>query len=151
KLKVGVVGEGNAFYPESSAYERYFRDNERIELKSYKSYKEADAECDVVIYYCGFIPFWRKSRSLLISEYHSLSTTKFPVVKNFLKRLLKKKGKYFIFLDERVRSGYCFFRNRKSFFYRSMGYDEEAVALAHSGAKKEYDFVYFGSVNRKGV
>src|SRR5690606_5607649 len=88
---------------------------------------------------------------LLISEYHSLSTTKFPVVKNFLKRLLNKKGKYFIFLNERVRSGYCFFRNRKNFFYRSMGYDEEAVALAHSGAKKEYDFVYFGSVNRKGV
>lgn len=153
KLKVGVVGEGNAFYPESLAYENYFRCDERIELKSYTSYKEADTSCDVVIYYCGFIPFWRRGKSILILEYHSLSTGRLSIVKDFVKRLLNSRGDYYFFLNEKVRRGYFFYRNKSIFFYRGMGYDEKAINAAAEAEKgnKEFDFVYFGSVSRFGV
>lgn len=150
-FKLGIVQRGNAFYPETNAYIKYLEDKfvgARVAI--YNDFKAADSESDIVIYYGGFLPFWTKRSAVLFLEYHSLSTGKFPRIKNLIKRFFSVKPDYYIFLNEFVSRELFFRKKSDKYIYRSMGYNDLYLGSS-SNVEKVYDFIYMGSLNRNGV
>ena len=149
-MKIGIVQPGRAFYPETNAYIKYLPIFvPGVLVSAYQSFERADLECDVVLFYGGYLPFWKRVTSKLIIEYHSLSTTRFPRLKNFVKRWFSAKADLYIFLNDMVRAELGFGISEKNVF-RGMGVDERYYNSS-IGAEKKYDFVYMGSVDREGV
>lgn len=79
----------------------------------------------------------------LVHEYLSLSTGKFTFLKNWVKILLSAKPDYQVFLNRYIKN--VFYRNKTDYSLRDMG-------ISHSfypyKVKKEFDFVYCGSMGR---
>ncbi|MDW1925166.1 MULTISPECIES: hypothetical protein [Vibrio] len=145
-----IYANAKAFHPETEAYKKYLH-KRGISVSSGNDLNEAEKH-DAIIVYFGFIPFWKFRkihRSKIIGEYHSLSTGRFPRMKNILKRILNVKCSKYIFLNEFVRKGY-FFSNSCNYIYRPMGYDSDLIVHG-MGKEYQYDFVYCGSLNRTGV
>ncbi|BBL19385.1 hypothetical protein F939_00553 [Acinetobacter radioresistens DSM 6976 = NBRC 102413 = CIP 103788] len=150
-IKLGIVHSYDSFYPETKAYLKYMTNiNSNIKIEIFSNIKDADEKSDIVIYYGGYLPFYKKIKSKLIIEYHSLSTGSYPRIKNFIKRRFSAKAQAYIFLNENVKTELGFYGNSKAYYFRSMGYDDDIFNIAKNNFKK-YDFVYMGSVHRYGV
>ncbi|CAM2980662.1 hypothetical protein [Pseudoalteromonas distincta] len=149
-IKVGLIRGEKSFLPENEAYFNYFSNTAEIEVKIFNSMEDADQESDIIIYYCGFFPFWKKCQSKLIMEYHSASTTRFPKLKNLLKRFLNRRGEGYIFLNQRVMDEFYFGGlPQDKYTLRGMGYPNYLNEVQRS--TKKYDFVYMGTVGGRKV
>jgi len=148
-VKIGLIKNDKAFSPEIEGYLDFFKPISQVQTAVYDNFKKADESSDVVIVFFGFIPFWVKHGSLVIAEYASLSIGRFSFVKNVLKRLLNIRGEYYIFLNEEVRKN-LFFSSRVPYSLRGMGFVKDNCKQSLN-VKKEFDFVYCGSVGRSGV
>ncbi|MCL6415807.1 hypothetical protein MIB92_09095 [Aestuariirhabdus sp. Z084] len=146
-MQVGIVKGDRAFLPEAEAYAD-FLDSNGISVKVYRCFQLADKECQVVICFMGFLPFWVRKSSRLIVEYHSLSVGKMGRLKDVLKRLLNVRGDYRFFLNSTVREKLWF--SEENCTYRPMGYVQKYVD-EYRNEKKIFDFVYSGKLNRVGV
>ncbi len=148
-VKIGLIKSGKFFAPEIEGYLNFFKPYKDIQIEVYNTFQDADKNSDITIVFLGFIPIWRNHKSLIIAEYPSLSVGRFSVVKNLLKRLLNIRGEYYIFLNEEVRKN-LFFSSRVPHSLRGMGFVKDNCEQS-SNVKKEFDFVYCGSVGRSGV
>jgi glycosyltransferase involved in cell wall biosynthesis len=148
-IKIGLIKNNKSFSPEIEGYLDFFKSISQVQTVVYSDFKKADENSDIVFIFFGFIPFWVKHKSLVIAEYASLSVGRFSLLKNILKRLLNIRGEYYIFLNEDVRKN-LFFSSRVPHSLRGMGFVEGNYEQS-SNVKKEYDFVYCGSVDRSGV
>ena len=89
------------------------------------------------------VDFTRKKDLPVIHEYASLSTGKFPKLKNEIKRVFNIKPTLRIFLNKNVKNGFGF-NDKIPYIYRDMGIDESFFIKTE---KKNYDFVYVGSMS----
>lgn len=87
-IKILFLRSTNAFLPEVDAYLKYF--NKNSDFYAYDSLKLSDfklEDFDIIWEFKGLGGLKLKEQ-ILIHEYPSLSTGKFPKVKNFLLKLL---------------------------------------------------------------
>lgn len=146
-VKVGIVRGATAFLPEVEAYTAAFGAELDVEVTVVTDEK-IPPDCDVVIIFCGLVPFWRSFPGRIVTEYHSLSAGRLGRVKDIIKRIVNVRGDHYIFLSDTVRKEFMFSIQRPHSI-RGMGYDPE-LARRFAGGSKEYDFAYCGSV-RSGV
>lgn len=146
-IKILIMRSKNAFLPEVDAYINYF--NKTKEFKAYDS-SELKAikleDYDVIWEFKGFGGIKKNNNQILIHEYASLSTGKFPKLKNFLKSNFNPKPDLRIFLNENVKQGFNF-NDSVDFCFRDMGIDEQFISQVD--VKKEFDFVYVGSIGKE--
>jgi len=144
---IGFLNEGKAFIPELYAYRSSFSQIPGAEVVVFDNYHLAVEESDILFLFMGMFPFWLKRPKLLITEYHSLSTGKYPRIKDFIKSVINVKGDVSVFLNEKVREALPLVGGM--YKTRCMGFDGEFVRK-YINSKKEFDFVYSGSL-REGV
>lgn len=145
-VKILFLRNEKSFLPEIDAYIQYFNKVDRFQAyDSSKLLGEYNInDFDVIWEFKGFGGI-KVNNQLLIHEYASLSTGKFPLIKNKLKVLLNHKPNLRIFLNENVKSGFPFHDN-VDFCYRDMGINESFLIV--DKAKKEYEFVYVGLISK---
>lgn len=145
-IKILFVRSENAFLPEIDAYIEYF--NKTKEFKAYDSSRlKRDYELsdfDVIWEFKGFGGV-RVKEQILVHEYASLSTGRFPKLKNLIKSRLNPKPNLRIFLNENVKNGF-YFNDGVDYCLRDMGVDKRFLQVKNS--KKEYDYVFIGSVSK---
>lgn len=132
-----------AFLPEVDAYIKYI--NKRNDFVAYDSSKLLDYKLndfDVIWEFKGLGGIDVENQ-ILVHEYASLSTGKFPQVKNFVKSRRNIKPDLRIFLNENVKEGF-YFNDNTEFCFRDMGIDK--MFFEQSEIKKEYDYVYVGPI-----
>src|SRR5690606_39806502 len=116
-IKLGIVHSYDSFYPETKAYLKYMTNiNSNIKIEIFPNVEAADVNSDIIIYYGGYLPFYKKIKSKLIIEYHSLSTGSYPRIKNFIKRRFSVKAHAYIFLNENVKTELGFYGNSKAYY-----------------------------------
>lgn len=142
-MKIGITITETAYTPEAYAYKDY------LEKKGCAVQLDF-AQCldpynDVNIYFMGTRPFWhkQKQRAKEIHEYHSLSTGKYPKLKNEIKKLVNKKPDGRIFLNAFVAEQLSF-KDTIPFIFREMGVDE--CFFQTPSQTPDFDIVYCGSI-----
>jgi glycosyltransferase involved in cell wall biosynthesis len=146
-IKILFMRSENAFLPEVDAYINYF--NNIKEFKAYDSSKIKDyklEDFDVIWEFKGFGGIKKNKNQILIHEYASLSTGRFPILKNFIKSKFNSKPDLRLFLNKNVKEGF-WFNNDVDFCYRDMGIDEQFIS--QNDIEKEFDFVYVGSIGKE--
>ena len=94
-IRIGLIKSDKAFSPEIEGYLDFFKPHRDMQARVYKSFEEADKNSDITIVFFGFIPLWKRHRSLIIAEYNSLSVGYLSYGKNILKRLFNIRGRVF--------------------------------------------------------
>lgn len=139
---IAIEISGKAFLPEAYAYRKAF-----IEKGYYCNFLSKDSKdilnYDAVLLFHGFHPFWKKYPDFVIGEYHSLSTGRFPRVKDFIKKIINIRPNIYIFLNNDVKDKMWHF-NKSNFVIRGMGYEKNDFEKFRNEEKK-YDVVYCGS------
>lgn len=146
-IEILFMRSENAFLPEVDAYIDYF--NKTKEFKAYDSSKIKEFKMDdfdVIWEFKGFGGVKKNKNQILIHEYASLSTGKFPILKNFIKSKFNPKPDLRVFLNENVKEGFRF-NDGANFCYRDMGIDEQFISQTET--EKEFDFVYVGSIGKE--
>ncbi len=148
-MKKIVFGRRPQVYlPEISAYINYINTN----LDGWSGYDSQEIDdynpldFDVVWRFMGFDV--RRKGHKVIHEYNSLSTGLFAYSKNSIKKLVNVRPAARVFLNRAVRSQFSF-KDDVPYVLRDMGIDK-SFFLNASEAKKEYDFVYAGSLKDRG-
>lgn len=158
-LNLGIYHSGSSYLPEAHAYSSYLsRRGWTVEIVEQKSALHNMGAFDVEIHMCGLLRYDKRHRScrpVVIHEYHSLSTGKYPKLKNILKSYFNYTPDGRIFLNNTVKRGYRFLRSVDS-INRDMGVDKEfydvAVGDQYRGSQaEEFDLVYCGSLHRVGM
>lgn len=143
--KILMLSRGKAILPEINAYKKYITDYQIVDSR------ELDiidfTEFDLIWKFMG-TDIFRKLDIPVIHEYASLSTGKFPKLKNEIKRVFNIKPKVRIFLNKNVKNEFGF-NDKIPYIYRDMGIDE---CFFIKNERKNYDFVYVGSMsNDRGI
>lgn len=143
--KILMLSSGKAILPEINAYKKYITDYQIVDSR------ELDiidfTEFDLIWKFMG-TDIFRKLDIPVIHEYASLSTGKFPKLKNEIKRVFNIKPKVRIFLNKNVKNEFGF-NDKIPYIYRDMGIDE---CFFIKNERKNYDFVYVGSMsNDRGI
>lgn len=144
-LKIIIEKGEKSFLPEAQAYKQYF-ESHGFSVSIEKPNKYNPDEFDIILLFHGYHPFWKKYPKWIIGEYHSLSTGRYPRLKNLLKRLINVRSNVTVFLNDQVRSGMYFYPSKKNAF-RPMGYYTNHIQVKNT---KKFDIVYAGSL-RRGV
>ena len=143
--KVLELNKGKAYMPEILAYQTFF--NGRTEFTFYNSADLVDWEIgdfDVIWSFMGID--CARHNKIRIHDYASLSTGKFPYIKNKVKKVINEEPNLRLFLNRNVREGFKF-NDSVPHIYRDMGVKDEF--FYHSkNTKKEWEFVYVGSISR---
>lgn len=143
--KILMLSSGKAILPEINAYKKYITgyqivDSRELDIIDFNDF-------DLIWKFMG-VDFTRKKDLPVIHEYASLSTGKFPKLKNEIKRVFNIKPTLRIFLNKNVKNGFGF-NDKIPYIYRDMGIDE---CFFIKTEKKNYDFVYVGSMsNDRGL
>ncbi len=143
--KILMISSGKAILPEINAYKKYITgyqivDSRELDIIDFNDF-------DLIWKFMG-VDFTRKKDLPVIHEYASLSTGKFPELKNKIKRVFNIKPKVRIFLNKNVKNEFSF-NDKIPYIYRDMGIDE---CFFIKNEKKNYDFVYVGSMsNDRGI
>ena len=138
--RIAIEISNKSFLPEAAAYKAYLNENGYCCKIIHKHCTNIE-KFDAIILFHGFHPFWKKYPSIVIGEYHSLSTGRYSRIKDYLKVTLNVKSNLYIFLNEPVRMHLGFSEN-VNYCLRSMGYDQDLIC---NQSLKEYDIVYVGS------
>ncbi len=148
-MKILSLVNEKAYHPEIYAYKNFFNkiegfDFEIIDGNDYRDLYSNPA--DVYLIKIGLDPFYNKKigDAIVIHDYASCSTGKYPKVKNIAKRLINKSADINLFLNTRVRKEYYFSNDSKN-LYRDMGVDD---SFYYSGESKgEHEVIYSGSID----
>lgn len=149
-MKIGIKHYGRAYVPEGYAYKKHLESRGHTVQLEEKG--EVSTNNDINIQYMGFDPFWHKKKcsSILIHEYHSLSTPPLANIKDLMKSKLCSTPDGYIFLNRTVKDKLKFPVREGNYILRDMGIDEEILNVKPS-ENKLYDLVYCGSIKRAGL
>jgi hypothetical protein len=144
-LKILMLNTKKSYLPEVESYKQYFFDT--AEVYFWEDIEKSDIQYfDIIWKFMGFdFKKLNLNSQLLIHEYPSLSAGLFPHFKNYLKYKFNAKPDLRIFLNENVKSELNF-KDNINFLYRDMGVHR--TFFNHKEAKKKYDFVYIGEINK---
>lgn len=146
-MKVLFIRSEHAFLPEIDAYIDYL--NQDPKFQAFDSSKlEAGYSIDDydVIWEFKGLGGIKSNKHLIVHEYASLSTGKFPQLKNSLKKHFNPKPDLRVFLNKDVHQRFGF-KDEVDYTYRDMGIDD--LFLSQPVTQKEYDFVYVGAIAKE--
>ena len=138
-MQIVFIHRSKAFLPELDAYTRYF--NQQGIQTTILTNLEKDVPADVEWYFMG--TYSKRKAVVTIHEYASASVPPVASLKDLVKRKINAKPDFRIFNNDYVRQQLAF-RDTIPEGIRDFGIDPEPVQIATG--KKEYDFVYTGSV-----
>ena len=145
--KILFQRSSKANLPEIEAYIDYIEKNDSS-LKCFDSEKMSTGDYDLEDFdlIWKFMGFDRKvNKRPVIHEYVSLSTGRFPIVKNKIKKVTNAKPDLRIFLNEDVKKEMNFIDNVPQ-IYRDMGIRKDFFFI---DANKIYTFVYIGDISKE--
>ncbi|EHR0571751.1 glycosyltransferase [Vibrio parahaemolyticus] len=138
------VRDFKSYLPEISAYEDYCYSN-GIEYKIVSSsFEFSSINRPYIKWMIMGVNKKRDENSFIVHEFLSLSTGKFPRLKNYIKRHLSVKPDFQVFLNKYVKNEFII--KSIPFAIRDMGIDDSFVF--HPDVDKSYDFVYCGSLGK---
>ena len=143
-FKVLLRNTKGAYLPEIDAYINFF--NGKSDYYFYKDLDIKDVDVnsfDIIWSFMGIDT--EKHEKFRVHDYASLSTGKFPLLKNSIKKIVNKEPSLRLFLNDEVKNGFCF-NDKISYVLRDMGVDA-SFFLSNPSNKKEYDYVYVGAIS----
>ena len=145
-MKIAFIHNQQAFLPELNAYQSFF--NARNIETCFAHYgQEEKSGADVYWYMMGFFPKAKHKKKLIIHEYSSASVPPYRKIKDYLKRRLAPRPHFRIYGNEYVREQINI-HDEVPNGYRDMGVSE-IFFHPQPDQKKEYDFIYSGSLSRE--
>ncbi|NLM72281.1 MAG: glycosyltransferase [Synergistaceae bacterium] len=146
-ISIIFIRSPKAYLPEIDAYLSYFNNLKGFKALEFTSSKElaSISEPFVLWEFKGFGRY-KPRNCLLVHEYCSLSTPPFARIKNTLKVKWNTKPGLRVFLNQSVKNNLGF-NDGIPFCFRDMGISK-AFCNTNKNAKKEYDFVYVGSITK---
>jgi len=134
-----------AFLPEIDAYQNFFSTfSIKTIVAGPKEIKNINA--DVEWHFMG-TDFSKKDKTVKIHEYTSASVSPLRKGKNIAKKILNAQPDYRLFLNKYVE-GQFNFKDKIPNGYRDMGIDISFLK-PDNNVKKEFDFIYAGSINKE--
>ena len=138
-MHIVFIHPSQAFLPELDAYTRYFRDrNVQTTISTNTNHGIIAA---VEWYFMGI--YTKRKATITIHEYASASVPPLASMKDFVKRKFNAVPDFRIYNNEYVRQQMNF-RDQIPHGIRNFGIDMPSIKV--SPVKKEYDFIYTGSV-----
>ncbi len=144
-MRIAFIHPHKAFLPEIDAYQKFFS-TFNVKTIVIKPDEIHQMNADVEWHFMGIDKSEKKEDSIKIHEYTSASISPFGQLKNFSKKILNVKPDYRLFLNEYVQDKFGFDDEIPSGF-REMGIANSFLNFDNNKSKKEYDFIYAGSVN----
>lgn len=136
---IAIQRNFKTYLPEIYAYRKYFREYKIIE---YCHEHELENESvDLIWKFMGIDVHKRNIPT--VHEYVSLSVGHFAAIKDAIKKYINIQPSFRIFQNEGIKKKYSF-NDRVPYCYRNMGIDD--IFFCQDQARKEYDFVYVGSM-----
>ncbi len=146
-LRVLFQRTGRAHLPEVDAYVSYLRRSPEVEAVDSAAEPDArPADVDVVWRFMGLDRAGAPGRRL-VHEYNSLSTGRWPRLRNRLKQTLNIRPDFRVFLSPAVREGFAF-TDGVPWGLRDMGVAECFFFAPPPMVTRPFDFVYAGSLSR---
>lgn len=144
-MHITFIHSSKAHLPELTAYKKHLEKYQES-VSIIENILDIDfISCDVCYRFGGFLREEKKIKSPEIHEYHSLSTGRWPKIKNQLKKQFSTKPEGRVFLNKLVDTELNF-KDGIPYIYRDMGVDEKFYSLRDKKNKK-YDIVYTGSIS----
>lgn len=145
-MTIAFVHNNKALLPEIYAYSDFFRQyNIKCEVVTKNELQGVQRQ--VEWFFMGFDTSKRTDGILKIHEYASASIPPARRLKDRVKRYLNTQPDFRLFLNEYVRSQLKF-NDDCPWGYRDMGLHPSWLTPPDEPIKKEYDFVYCGSVTK---
>lgn len=145
-MTIAFVHNNKALLPELYAYSDFFsRYNVKCEVVTKKELKGVSRQIEW--FFMGFDTSKRSDGILKIHEYASASIPPLRRLKDQVKRYFNAQPDFRLFLNEYVRSRLPF-NDHCPFGFRDMGLHTSWLTSPAEPIKKEYDFVYCGSVTK---
>jgi len=144
-MTIAFIHPHKAFLPEIEAYIDFFSAY-RIKALVFKPEDAKKINADAEWHFMGTDSTKRKPGIVKIHEYPSASVLPFGAIKNFSKKIFNVKPDYRLFLNNYVKEKFRF-NDETPFGFRDMGITDSFLHFDSRGAKKEFDFVYAGSVH----
>lgn len=152
-MTIAFIHGGQSFLPEVDFYRKYFEaQGIQTLVLDHGKWSREKPNVDVEWVFMGTDSV-KTSEALRIHEYASASTPPFRKLKDNWKKIINIIPHYRLFLNSYVKNAFAF-RDEVPWGYRDMGVGN--VAYGASGPEagpsfKEYDFVYTGSLDRRGI
>lgn len=150
--KILFFNINNEQLPEILIYKNYFGKHGFICEYSHNISESQHSEYPIHWYIMGTdisFPFKSKPK-ILIHEYQSASIGNMSALKDMVKktRFISRKPDLRIFQSRSINEHYAFSDN-VPFIYRDMGYTPEINSIKGSKSRKDIDFLYIGSLDKK--
>jgi len=144
-MTIAFVHPHIAFLPEIDAYQIFFS---TLGIKTIVVRPEEikNIDTDIEWHFMG-TDFSKKKKAIKIHEYASASTSPFGKEKNIAKKILNVAPDYRLFLNNYVEEQFDF-KDEIPHGYRDMGIDDSFLKPLNN-VKKEFDFIYVGSMNKE--
>ncbi|HVM89213.1 MAG TPA: hypothetical protein VMT76_13575 [Puia sp.] len=143
-MKIAFVHPHKAFLPEIEAYQAFFS-RYNIETAVVRPEAIDTISADVEWHIMGIDRSKKKKGMIKVHEYASASVRPFAGLKNYSKKILNPTPDYRLFLNEFVKSKLRL-KEKIPFGFRNMGVSNYFLDFDTDTIKKEFDFVYAGSV-----
>lgn len=141
-----ILHPAKANLPELQAYSNYFSEVYNVTIST--DYTQDISKFDIIWIIMGTKSIKKRRRDqILIHEYASLSTGKFPRAKNFIKKVIVNRPDIRIFLNEFVKKEMGF-KDNIEYCFRDMGISKLFLDKEFTYPIK-YDFVYVGDISKE--
>lgn len=148
---VCFVKTGKAYLPELYAYKEYLEKHNISVIICDNVYEAKNTNATLYYRFGGFLTGRIKKDIPEIHEYHTISTGKFPFLKNFLKSKFSSEPNGLCFLNIDVENKF-FFKGNYPVIHRDMGAESLLLKIRELDNNKKFDIAYIGSIsNRTGV
>ena len=145
---IAFIFPQQAYLPDIIAYEKFYSKNGFTILKAASPLDLKGVSYDIEWHIMGIDRIKPNNNIFKIHEYASLSTPPFGKLKDFIKGKVNVMPNMRIFLNNEIYNTYNFKDGLPSYF-RDMGVDDLFLSYNKLSVKKEYDFVYLGSMDKK--
>jgi len=148
--RIVFVHQGKAHLPELRAYASFFAQQgyEVVDVQ-YKDLMGMDRDFvkeSILWYFMGFY-HGKMTAKFIIHDYRSLSTGRFPHLKDYVKKYINHKPDLRVFLNEKVQQRLSF-GDRLPYCLIDMGLPKYIANYREISEPKQFDFVYSGVVSR---
>ena len=144
-MTIAFIHPHKAFLPEIDAYRNFFLLN-NVKTIVVKPEEANKINADVQWHFMGTDKKKNRDGSIKIHEYTSASVAPASQLKNLSKKIFNAKPDYRLFLNEYVQNQFGF-DDGIPFGLRDMGIADSFLNFDNRNVKKEYDFIYAGSVS----
>ncbi|OED56334.1 hypothetical protein BEI46_08575 [Aliivibrio fischeri] len=141
-FKIFFVKDSISYLPEIYAYEKYCIENKICYEIVGSNFDFNSIQYPFVKWIIMGVDKNKNKNAFLVHEYLSLSTGKLAKIKNFIKKNLSVTPDLQVFLNDNVKD--VFYKSDIKHIIRDMGV--MPFFKNHDDIKKEYDFVYCGSL-----